>query len=400
MQNKVRLLYLINSFVMGGAEKAMVRILSGLDYKKYDSMAVSLQKRSEKLLPELEKAGIRIAKLSAVSKYDIRVAYELYKLIKEFVPDVLICSLFHSTILGRCVGRFSKIPVIINWEHNEDFGSVLRRFVNKSTISFSDKVFCDSQKVHAEVVKHLCPNKARLETISIGGVDLAQYYWNQTKKRSVVEVCTVGMLTKQKGFNYLVEAARSVLKNNSNVRFLIVGDGPESTNLQNQIDVLRLSGKVKLLGLRHGINEFFSKCDIYVQPSLWEGLCITVVEAMACGLPVVASNVGGIPESVIDGMSGFLVPPKDPWALANRISRLIKQPRLRFAMGKRGRQIAEHKYSVHKMCDKIERAVDDLVKTKIGLVWNPKIQAWQEQSSLNTIAFEKIDAVEQEMVMR
>ncbi|MCK5473157.1 MAG: hypothetical protein KAI59_03930, partial [Planctomycetes bacterium] len=104
---------------MGGAEKAMVRILSGLDKNKYDITAVSLQNRTEKILPELEKTGIDIIKLNATSKYDIMVAYKLYKFIKEFVPDVLICSLFHSTILGRITGALAKTPIIINWEHNE-----------------------------------------------------------------------------------------------------------------------------------------------------------------------------------------------------------------------------------------------------------------------------------------
>ena len=390
MQEKVRLLYLINSFVMGGAEKSMVRILSGLDKNKYDTMAVSLQERSEKLLPELEKTGVNIVKLSATSKYDIRVAYKLYKLIKEFVPDVLLCSLFHSTILGRLTGTLAKTPIIINWEHNENFGSTLRRWLNRATISLPDKIFCDSEKVRKQVIKKLCPNKNSVQTIPIGGIDLAQYSCLERKQSPAVAVGTVGMLTKQKGFTYLIEAAKLVFEKNPNTRFSIVGDGPEFENLKNLIKKLQLEETVDLLGLRRDIPDLLSKWDIYVQPSMWEGLCITVVEAMACGLPVLASNVGGIPESVFEGRNGFLVPPKDPFALATRILYLIENPDLRIAMGAQSRKIAEEKYSLHKMCENIEESIDDLIKTKIGVLWNREEKVWQSQYSWK---FKPIDNV-------
>ena len=380
MRKKVRLLYLINSFVMGGAEKAMVRILSGLDKNKYDITAVSLQNRTEKILPELEKTGIDIIKLNATSKYDIMVAYKLYKFIKEFVPDVLICSLFHSTILGRITGALAKTPIIINWEHNENLGSALRRRLNRATISLSDRIFCDSEKVRTQVIKQLCPNENLVETIPIGGIDLAQYSCPKRKKSPAVTVGTVGMLTKQKGFAYLIEAAKLVSEKNANVKFSIVGDGPEFENLKNLIKKLQLEDTVDLLGLRYDIPDLLSKWDIYVQPSMWEGLCITIVEAMACGLPVLASNVGGIPESVFDGQNGFLVPPKYPCELATRISYLIENPDLTIAMGDQSRKIAEEKYCLHKMCRDIEESIDDLIKTKIGILWNKEEKLWQSHA--------------------
>ncbi len=377
---------------MGGAEKAMVRILSGLDRKKYDTMAVSLQERSEKLLPELEKTKVKIVKLSATNKYDIRVAYKLYKLIKTFEPGVLICSLFHSTILGRLAGTLAKTPIIINWEHNEDFGSTLRMLLNRSTISLSDKIFCDSEKVRTQVIKQLRPNKNSVKTIPIGGVDLAQYSCPESKKNSLVEVGTVGMLTRQKGFNYLIEAAKLVLEKKSNARFSIAGDGPEFKNLQNLIEKLQLAERVNLLGFRRDIADLLSKWDIYVQPSMWEGLCITVVEAMACGLPVIASKVGGIAESIVDGRNGFLVPQKVPSVLAARILQLIEHPDLRIAMGRRSREIAEEKYCLQRMCRIIEESIDDLIKTKMKVQWKQERETWQP-CSLNLNSTEEVRTI-------
>ena len=377
MQKKIRILYLINSFVMGGAEKGLVRIVSGLNSNKYEIMVVSLQDRSEQLIPELEKTGVKIVRLSASSNYDIRVVYKLYKLIKNYVPDVFICSLFHSTILGRITGTLAKTPIIINWEHNENFGSLLRRWINRATVSLSSKIFCDSEIVRIQVIKQLCPKEKSVETIPIGGIDLAQYRYRERSKSPAVVVGAVGMLTKQKGFAYLIEAAKLVSEKKANVSFSIVGDGPEFESLKNLVKELQLEDTVHLLGLRYDIPDLLSKWHIYAQPSIWEGLCITVVEAMACGLPIIASNVGGIPESVIENQNGFIVSPKDPSVLATRILYLIDNPELRIGMGHKSREIAEEKYCMHKMCNNIEESLDNLIKTEIRVIWNTKEKVWQ-----------------------
>ena len=395
MHKRARLLYLINSFVMGGAEKAMVRILSGLDRNKYDIMAVSLQNRTEKILPELEDINVSIVRLSAANNYDIRVVHRLYKLLRAFKPDVLICSLFHSTILGRLAGTVAGIPIIINWEHNEDLGSAWRRFINRSTTALSDKIFCDSEKVRAQVLRQLCPKGNSVKTIPIGGVDLSKYSCSQRKQNSVVEIGTVGMLTRQKGFTYLVEAAKLVLEKHSNVRFSIVGDGPQFKYLQDLINKLRLAAKVNLLGFRRDIHQLLPQWDIYVQPSLWEGLCMTVVEAMACGLPVIASSVGGIPESVVDGKNGFLIPPQAPSLLAAKILELIENPGLRTAMGRHSRKIAEEKYGLRKMCKTIEESIDDSVKAKLQSEWNQQEESWQPYRPLDSNPTEKLRSYSQ-----
>jgi glycosyltransferase involved in cell wall biosynthesis len=133
-----------------------------------------------------------------------------------------------------------------------------------------------------------------------------------------------------------------------------------------------------MLGFQNEIPRILSKCDIYVQPSLWEGLCITVVEAMATGLPIVATKVGGIPESVIDGYNGFLVPSRNPEALADRILKLVENPDIRAQMGERSRKIAEEKYSLDKMFADVERLLSVLIEKKIGLVWKSDMNTWMK----------------------
>ena len=155
-REKIRLLYLLNSFNVGGAEKAMARILSGLDKNKYDITVVALKKGSGRLLPELEKIGARIEIIGAKSKYDVvRVAFRLSNLIKNLDIQVLVCSLFRSTILGRFVGRLTKTPVIVNWEHTENPGGILRVLLEKITIPLSDKILCDSERTGMKLRKYL-----------------------------------------------------------------------------------------------------------------------------------------------------------------------------------------------------------------------------------------------------
>ncbi len=381
LQKRIRLLYLITKYNVGGAEKGMVRILSKLDKNKYEITAVALQKGSGRLLPELQEIGVRVEVLGAKGKYDVlRVAFRLYNLIKELKTQVLVCSLFHATILGRLIGRLAGIPVIANWEHSEDFGGILRILLNKVTMSFSDKIICDSRRVGRGLKKRLHPLDKLIKVIPIGGVDLTRYPCRRREVRSTVEVGSIGSLREPKGYTYLIEAAKIVVEERDNVRFSVVGDGPELKNLQSLIREFNLSEKVKLLGFRSDIASILSKWDIYVQPSLWEGLCITVVEAMASGLPIVATSVGGIPESVVDGYNGFLVPRKDPEMLANKIVELAQNADLRIQMGRKSRKIAVEKYSLDKMVGDIEEVINTLVGRKIGLLWNQNRNIWDSRS--------------------
>ena len=369
-EDKINLLYLLTEYSVGGAEKAMVRIISKLDRSKYDITVAALRKGSGMLLPELEQLGVRMETLGAKGKLDaLRIGFQLYRLLRNLQTEVLICSLFHPTILGRFVGKLTRTPVIVNWEHNEVFGGIHRFLLNRLTLNFSDKVICDSEAAGAAFRRLFHPTSDLMEVVPIGGLDLAQYGHQEMATHPTIKIGSVGRLVEQKGYPCLVEAVKLVSDRVSNVEFFIVGDGEESNHLQNLIKKLDLSEKVKLLGFRSDIPSILSQWDIYVQPSLWEGLCITVVEAIASGLPVVATNVGGIPESVIDGYNGFLVPPGNPEALVNKILELAKNPDLRQQMGNRSRRIAEKKYSLVKMVRDIEELINLLIEKKTSRVW-------------------------------
>jgi len=371
MQEKIRVLYLITEYSVGGAEKAMVRIISRLNRSKYNITVAALRMGSGRLLSELEAIKVRIEILGTRGKYDfVFPTFRLYRLLNNLNIQILICSLYHPTILGRIIGKLAGVSVIINWEHSEVFGGAFRKILNKITMFLSDKVVCDSEKVSIEFKRHFHPDNSLIEIIPIGGVDLSQYFCDRSGVHDDIRIGSVGRLIESKGYPYLIDTARMILKARDNVFFCIIGDGPGFNYLQGLIEKAGISERTKLTGFRSDIPDILSTWDIYVQPSLWEGLCLTVVEAIASGLPVVATNVGGIPESVIDGYNGFLVPPKDPRAFADRILELVDNPDLRIRMGERSRKIAEEKYSLESMVNKVEELIDTLIKEKIVLVSN------------------------------
>lgn len=166
----------------------------------------------------------------------------------------------------------------------------------------------------------------------------------------------ISYLRDYKGHRYFVEAAAKVLKQHQAVAFLIVGEGPEEQNIRGQIERLGMTADVRLLGFRDDLLDVFRSLDLFVIPTV-EGDTIpqVLMQALAIGLPVVSTTTGSIPDVLAEGEAGFIVPPRDPDALAERIGRLLTDPALRAAMGRRGRQTVEQSYSINRMVDELER---------------------------------------------
>ncbi|HWO43595.1 MAG TPA: glycosyltransferase family 4 protein, partial [Candidatus Eisenbacteria bacterium] len=164
-------------------------------------------------------------------------------------------------------------------------------------------------------------------------------------------VGTAGVLEERKGHRYLLEAAAILKEQGVPVRYRIAGSGAMSARLREMVSRSGLQAEVELLGFVDDIWRFLESIDIFVLPSLHEGLGVAVLEAMAAGKPVVASRVGGLVDSVVDSVSGFLVEPRDPGALAGAIRRLVCEPELARAMGRRGRERVRENFTVERMAE-------------------------------------------------
>jgi glycosyltransferase involved in cell wall biosynthesis len=188
------------------------------------------------------------------------------------------------------------------------------------------------------------------------GVEISSNGARRRDSRSI-RVGTAARLAKVKGIEYLIEAV-SHLKN---VELEIAGDGPDRSELERVVTVFGVSDEVKFTGWIDNVGEEMSTWDIYAQPSVAEGLGIAALEAMAHGIPVVASDVGGLREIVVDGETGFLVSPKSPGRLAARIRDLASDPDLRARLGEAGRARAAAHFSRERECAAIQSAYEKLL---------------------------------------
>ena len=163
----------------------------------------------------------------------------------------------------------------------------------------------------------------------------------------------------------MISAMAIIKKEVPNCRLIIIGDGSSRTDLENLVVEKNLEKNVKFLGFRRDIPGLLMEMNVFVLPSLWEGLGNVILEAMAAQRPVVATKVGGIPEMVNHNETGFLVPPGDSKMLAAEILKLLKDSQMRINMGKAGRERVEEKFSIDNTVNGLEAVYDELIKRKI-----------------------------------
>lgn len=184
------------------------------------------------------------------------------------------------------------------------------------------------------------------------GVDLDKFKPFFKEDDRIIRIGTVCRLSKEKGVEYLILSAKQILNKMPNVEFLIVGTGNEEDKLKELAQKLEIGKKIRFVGFQRDVIKYLSELDIFtLTPIRRESFGIGVAEAMACGIPVVATNIGGLSELVKDGLTGFIVPPKDPKAIANALIKLIKDVKLRKKMGVLARQRVEEKFGIQKMID-------------------------------------------------
>jgi glycosyltransferase involved in cell wall biosynthesis len=176
----------------------------------------------------------------------------------------------------------------------------------------------------------------------------------------------ISYLRSYKGHEYFIEAARIIVAQRHDVTFVIVGEGPDEPSIRSRIDQLGLSARIRMLGFRQDLLNVFRSFDVFAIPSV-EGDTIpqVLMQALAIGLPVVSTTVGSIPDVVIEGDTGFVVPPRDARALAERIARLLDDAALRTRMGQQGRLLVERCYSLERMLDRMEGVYDRLIHAAV-----------------------------------
>ena len=267
--------------------------------------------------------------------------------------DVLLCHGYKANLLGRVAARRQKVPVVAvsrGWT-GESFKVRLYERLDRFHLRWMDRVVCVSAAQAAKVRRAgVRPGRVRVIHNAVDPerfadpdpryrAKLLRYF----RPRRKLVVGAAGRLSPEKGFDVLVRAAEQVAQEGASVGFILFGDGPCRAQLVQQIDAAGLKASFVLSGFRADLDRFVPYLDLLVLPSHTEGLPNVVLEACAAAVPVVATAVGGTPEVIEDGVSGYLVPPGDPEALAGRIRDLLASEERRREMGFQGRQrVLEH----------------------------------------------------------
>jgi glycosyltransferase involved in cell wall biosynthesis len=354
-----RILFLVTGLAYGGAETQVVYLATRFKSRGWEVGMVSLIP-PKAYIEDLEKADVLVFSLDIRRKLpDPRPILRLVQIIRKWQPDVVHSHMVHANLLARIVRPLAPFPVLVCTAHNIDEGGRLREVLYRLTDPFCDLTTQVSQAgleryVHVGAVpRHkICyiPN----------GVDTERFKPNledrlKVRKELGVEGfvwLAVGRFDPPKDYPNMLQAFARVVHKHLNTMLLIAGDGPLRKTMENMTRELGVEKHVKFLGIRRDIPQLMNAADAYVMSSEWEGMPMVLLEASACGLPIVATNVGGNAEIVLDGQTGFLVPPKSPEALSQAMLRMMDLPEeVREKMGKQARKHIESNFSLDRIVD-------------------------------------------------
>lgn len=368
----VKIAHFIDSDDPGGAEMLVVEICKCLN--RYGFQLEVLHFGNTWLKKECDKFSIPSIIVPGHKYYKSAKTMPIFSLVfKRFLQrrniDILHSHLFGS-ITGACITTFlTKIPHIGTIHDTytiEEKKSRIRLILLSSLLKTRLITVSEAMKNYLRSLAKF--PKATFETI-YNGVDLEKFsVQTDVRLRSEVELepnditlISVGRLVGIKGHEILVEAFDRLLKSKRPIKLLIVGDGPNRKNIESLITNRKLDNKVKILGFRHDIPQLLRLSDCFVLSSHSEGLSYSIIEAMASGLPLVVTDVGGNRELVIDGECGYLAPPNDPTAFAERLQLLIDNEQKRKQFGRISLKLAREKFSLTTMLDKYVNIYNQMI---------------------------------------
>jgi glycosyltransferase involved in cell wall biosynthesis len=356
---EVPLVHLITELDSGGAQMALLRYLTHHDRSRYRPMVVCLYNGDRVVAQQIRALGIEVVDVGLTRPYRLDALWRLYRLLRRKRPLILHCWMFHANLIGRVIGRLARVPVIITARRNVEIGGPWRERAKRLTRRLDDAVIAVCELARQVEIEHTGAAPDKVVTI-YNGIDpfpavpsetVAQLRHDFGLPPDAPVVICVSRLHPQKGHDDLLRAWQHVMAVQLDVHLLIVGDGERRSELEG---LATKQPHIHFTGQRHDVIHLLALSNLLVLPSLWEGLPNVVLEAMAAGLPVVATAVGGTPELVIDGESGLLVPPRDPAALAEAIVTLLTDPDLAQRLGENGRLRVSNQFTIQQIVQQTE----------------------------------------------
>ncbi len=355
----IRVVHLVSTLQIGGLEKVVLDLARHADQERFALHVLCLDDLGE-LAPHfdvpVELLGCaRLSKTQAILRVQARL--------RQLRPDVLHTHNPRPHILGVSAARMAGVPVVVHTKHGRnDPGRWRTVALNRIASQFTDRVIAVSSDAGA-VARQIERIPARKLNVIRNGIDLARFPSAPSRPgaRRAVHVARLNPIKDQAT---LLRATRIVADAMPDMRLDIVGDGPSRAELESLTDELSLRDHVRFLGYRSDVSELLSTADLFVLSSRSEGISLTLLEAMATGLPIVATDVGGNREVVVPGETGLLVPSQDPATMAAAMHELLSQPAIAQQMGAAGRRRAEDEFDLRRVVARYEQLYLSLLHRK------------------------------------
>jgi glycosyltransferase involved in cell wall biosynthesis len=345
----MKILYVITRSDHGGAQVAVLDIVRHLP-SGYEPVIAAGEHGF--LEDECRKAGIAFRFISSLVQpmhplRDVRALWQLSSLIKQERPSLIHSHTSKAGLIGRTAAWLTGTPSVFTahtWSFDEGVPTIQRMLsipMEKFAAALGGKIITVSDANTAKALAHSIAPASEIVRVWNGIPDCeTRAFPGRSRPATII---SVARMVPQKDFATLLRGAVGL---KGDWRIQLVGDGPERPGLEALSRQLKLQDRVEFLGRRLDVGHLLAQADIFVLASHWEGLPISILEAMRAGLPVIASDVGGVKESVIDGITGFVAPPRDPGRLRSHLQMLIDSPGLLKAMGQAGREAFEAHFHI------------------------------------------------------
>lgn len=359
----INVMQIVHDLNFGGMQRVVVDLCLNVDSSKFNMRVCCLDELGPNA-KELEQRGIPVFLVKKKSGLDWLLPLKLRKLFLQQKVQVVHTHGINPFFYGTIGAILAKVPVKIQTDHARGVFPVARKeMVSEMILSwFVNRIVAVSEGVKSDLVKyeHISPEKIQ---VIYNGIDASKYCVkiDERKKRKELgidrddKVIGVGVrLSEQKGIKYLIDAVSLLSKSFPNVKLLIIGDGECRTGLEKLASSCGITDKVIFTGFRSDIPEILQIIDVYALPSLWEGHPLVLLEAMAVGKPVVATDIPGNRETVEHGKTGMLVPTRNSEELTDSLLMMLKNNEMRIKMGFMGNRLFEERFTIERMTNKNE----------------------------------------------
>ena len=373
MSNRIKLVHIINGLGLGGGERFLADLVAHLDTTCFEQRVLCLYKAGPFSQP-IEAAGIPVDVLGLGRHMRLNGWIQVWQTLRKQPIDIVHTHLTEACWYGLPAAWLANVPVRVAHLQNCHWQFPLKlRILDRTTSIFANAAIACSEAVRDFYLTEFHYPAPKLHVV-YNSVDFSRFENSSNRTttarcilnlpRDALILVTVASLTEQKGHSYLLEAMSDVLEFCPQTLLLLVGDGYLRRTLEQFSQERGLYESVRFLGKRTDVPLILAAADLFVLPSLWEGLPLVLTEAGAAGLPVVATKVDGISEVVEDGVTGILVPSRQPEPLAEAIINLLRSEQKRQQMGERAYQRVFSMFSIQRATAAVENIYFSLLERK------------------------------------